>query len=149
MRIIAFLTAAGLLACLTGCGHREQQAPTASPEPQITTVEVSYDELLDSKTVTRTITLAVGDILKVVLASNPSTGFRWTSQTRIADPAVVKQISHVSTGPTSSSAGAPGAEVWTFAALKTGTTTIATDYSQPWPGGTQEAATFKAQVTVV
>ncbi|MBY0441538.1 MAG: protease inhibitor I42 family protein [Mycobacteriaceae bacterium] len=119
-----------------------------SPQHQIKTINVTYDELLSTKFITRHVTLARGDTLQVTLASNRTTGFCWTPQTQIVDPTVIQQVSHESPPANSSIPGAASTEVWTFAALKAGGTTITTDYSQPWPGGTKKAWTFTATVDV-
>jgi len=137
-----------LLAALAVPGCTAEQSSATPQEPQTKTIEVSYDDLLNQEFITRDITLAVGDTLKVTLASNASTGFSWTAQTQIDDSAIVQQTDHESAGPAAAMPGASGTEVWTFTALKAGTTTIATDYNQPWPGGTKRAWTFKANVTV-
>jgi len=50
--------------------------------------------------------------------------------------------------PETSLVGAPGKEVWTFKALKKGTTKIAMEYSQPWEGGEKGGWTFNLTVVV-
>ena len=123
--------------------------PTGRPqEPQTKTIEVSYDDLQNQKFITRDITLAVGDTLKVILASNGSTGFSWTTEAQVSDSTVVQQTSHESVGATTGRLGAWGTEVWTFKAVKAGATTIATDYGRPWEGGAKMVWTFRAKVTV-
>lgn len=144
IRLASFgvLTAAAVLGC-------EQQQTTATPsEPTLQRIEVSSAELGDQKFITRDVTLSVGDTLEVTLASNPSTGFRWTADTQISDPSVIDQTSHQTVGPTSDLQGAPGTEVWTFSALKAGKATIETDYNQPWPAGAKKVWTFTANVVV-
>lgn len=139
---VGVLTAAAVLGC-------EQQQTTATPpEPALQRIEVSSAELRDQKFITRDVTLSVGDTLEVTLASNPSTGFKWTGDTQISDPSVIDQTSHQIVGPTSDLVGSPGTEVWTFSALKEGTATIETDYNQPWPAGAKKAWTFTANVVV-
>lgn len=138
----------GIIAALaiSGCTAKQsQQAPRPS---QASSIEVTYDELLNQKFVTRNVTLAVGDTIKVILGSNASTGYAWTPDARIGDPAVIKQTSHESVPPTNALPGAPGSEIWIFEALKSGATTIAMDYSRPWEGGEKGAWTFEANVTV-
>ncbi|MFC1983316.1 protease inhibitor I42 family protein, partial [Chloroflexota bacterium] len=44
--------------------------------------------------------------------------------------------------------GTPGQEVWTFKALKKGTTTVFMEYSRPWEGGEKGEWTFNLTVTV-
>lgn len=139
--IIGIATALAVLGCTA------KQSPPTPQASQTKTIEVSYDELLNEKFITRDITLAVGDTLKVNLATSGSTGFRWT-EAQIGDSAVLQQTNHETVPPTNAMPGAPSTETWTFTALKTGTTTVATDYNQPWAGGTQGAWTFRANVAV-
>ena len=109
------------------------------------------DEVMNQKVITRDITLAVGDTLKVILGSNHTTPFKWTADARIGDPTVVQQTSHEYVEPSSAGGntiGAPGTEVWTFNALKTGTTTITTDYTYIADSGGPPDCTFTAKVTV-
>ncbi|WP_161976357.1 protease inhibitor I42 family protein [Mycolicibacterium sp. CH28] len=130
---------------LVGCSSPEH--PSA-PAAKTTTVEVPYDELLNQKRITRDVELHVGDTLRVVLASNASTGYQWSAQAQIGDPAVLTQRSHDVAGPTDALPGASGTETWTFEAAKTGTSTLTTTYGQPWPGGAKDAWTFTATVGV-
>jgi len=44
--------------------------------------------------------------------------------------------------------GAGGKEVWTFIALKAGTTTLSMEYSQPWEGGQKGANSFNVTIVV-
>jgi inhibitor of cysteine peptidase len=142
---------AAIIAVLALLGCTANQSPAAPPppqQPQTTSIDVSYDDLLNQKFITRSTTLAVGDMLKVTLASNASTGFSWSADARISDPGVVQQTSHNTVAPTAGVLGAAGTEVWTFTAVTAGSATVTTDYSQPWPGGTKGSWTFTADVTV-
>ena len=38
--------------------------------------------------------------------------------------------------------------MWTFDAVKPGSATLTTIYGQSWPGGTKDAWTFSAEVSV-
>lgn len=144
---ISLSLALGLLGALcAGCATNHSAA--TPPTHQAIAIDITYDELLGTKFITRAVTLAVGDTLTVTLASNPSTGFSWTAQTQIADPAVIQQTSHDTAGAASPMPGAAGTEIWQFTAVKAGTTAINADYGQPWPGGTKKAWTFTASVTV-
>ena len=135
---------------LTGCAAKADQPadPTATAGPQAPAIVIPYDELLNQKTVTRAITLHVGDTLQVSLGSNPSTGFQWAPQMQISDGKVLVQSGHEPIGPTDSRPGAPGSEVWALQALAPGTTTASTTYSRPWEGGEKDTWTFTATVTV-
>lgn len=127
---------------LPGCAHADNRTP------QTTTVEVSYHDLLDQKNVSRQVSLVAGDTLRVVLASNASTGYQWTADAQISDRGVLTQTSHQTVAPTDAKPGAAGTEVWTFDAIKPGSATVTTSYGQPWPGGTKDAWTFSAAVSV-
>jgi inhibitor of cysteine peptidase len=130
---------------LTGCTSHSD--PPISG-PQTTTIDVSYDDLLNQPHITRDLTLKVGDALQVSLGSNPSTGFAWTPQMQITNPAVLVQSGHELLAPAPSRPGAPAREVWVLQAMATGPTAVSTTYGRPWPGGEKDAWSFVAQVTV-
>jgi predicted secreted protein len=103
--------------------------------------QYSVDESSDGQT----ILMNVNDELMVTLQSNHSTGFVWLLD-QISDTSVLQKISDVYIP--SSHLGGMGSEVWTFKAIKNGTSTIFMEYSQPWDGGTKEARTFDLNVNV-
>ena len=116
--------------------------------PQTTTVEVSYDDLLNQKHLTRTLALKVGDTLQVSLGSNPSTGFDWAPQMQITNATVLAQTGHEILAPSASRPGAASSEVWALQVMAPGTTTVSNAYGRPWPGGEKDSWTFTADVTV-
>ena len=124
--------------------------PSLSPAQAV----ISSNDFNGQKHVAREVILSRGDKLTVDLSSNPSTGFRWGEQTTSNNPSVVRQVKYESKGPVQRSGGsppppgAPGAEVWTFEALKSGVATLTFSYSQAWPGGTKGAETLKVVVRV-
>ena len=141
---VAILLAAATLGC-AGPGPAEP----ATSGPQTTTIEVSYDELLNQKQVARAVTLRVGDFLQVSLASNASTGFRWAPDMQISDPGVLAQTGHEAVGPAQGSGpGASGREGWVLQAMSAGSATVTTRYGRPWEGGEKDSWTFSADVTV-
>ena len=139
--VTSSLMASSLMGCAAGTDPRESG-------PQTTTIEVSYDDLLDQKNITRTLTLNVGDTLQVSLGSNPSTGFRWTPQMQITDATVLAQAGHEVLGPSAARPGAAGRDVWALQAIGPGATTVSTTYGRPWSGGEKDSWTFSAEVTV-
>ena len=128
-----------------GCSGKSE-APKSGP--QTTTIEVSYDDLLNQKHLTRTLALKVGDTLQVSLGSNPSTGFGWAPQMQITNATVLAQTGHEVLGQSASRPGAAASEVWALQAMAPGTTTVSNAYGRPWPGGEKDAWTFTADVTV-
>lgn len=136
---------AAVIATATGCAGT---AETPASGPQTTTIEISYDDLLNQKRVDREVSLRVGDFLQVSLGSNASTGFSWAEQMQISDPEVLAQTGHEAVGPADGRPGGPGREVWVLQALSAGTTTVSTTYGRPWEGGEKDTWTFTAAVTV-
>ena len=113
-------------------------------------LEVTIDEFMQGKNVVRSMEINKGDTLTLILGSNPSTGFRWTENAQISDPAVMKQTKHEFVVPAikDPQPGAAGKEVWNFDSLKAGTTKISAEYSRPWEGGEQGEWTFDLTVIV-
>jgi inhibitor of cysteine peptidase len=141
LRVLGLLTGALILTlAVIGC-------TVGGSTPKTVAVEVSYDDLLNQKQVKRDVELHAGDTLRVTLGSNATTGYRW-GEANISDNSVINQTAQEAIPPDKAMPGAPGAQKWTFTALKAGTATIATTYGRPWPGGEQNAWTFTADVTV-
>jgi inhibitor of cysteine peptidase len=114
-----------------------------------TSISVSCDDFNNQKYISKQMTVAAGDTFTVTLCSNATTGFQWSESAQISDQTVVQQIGHEFVAPENTGlVGAPGTEVWTFKALKNGTSTIAMEYSRPWEGGEKGVWTFNLTVTV-
>ena len=94
------------------------------PAPQATTVEVSYNDLLNQKRVHRDIDLAAGQTLRVILGTNASTGYKWAENAQISDTAVLAQTGHVAVASPNGMPGGSGTEMWTFSALNPGSANI-------------------------
>ena len=126
-----------------------ESGPTAgTPSGKQDNISLTYDDFTQNKSQTRTIEANTGDKIVITLPSNGTTGFQW-ALAGISDKTVVVQEGKSQyLTPKSTLVGAGGQEVWTFKALKTGTSTISLEYSQSWQGGTKGAWTFTANVTV-
>jgi len=114
-------------------------------------VEVSCDDFSASKNISKQLEIASGDTFTVVLCSNATTGFNWSESAQISDSSIVEQTSHKYNAPASETpplAGAPGQEVWTFKALKAGTSTISMEYGRPWEGGEKGEWVFALTIVV-
>ena len=94
------------------------------------------------------VTLAAGDTLTVTLDSNPTTGYSWTENANISDRIIAQQIDHKYQPPGTSALGAGGKEIWTFKALKAGTSTISMEYRRPFETGVAPAKTFTLTLAV-
>lgn len=133
------LAVLALFLMLVGCSSPSKAATK--------TIDVPMDDVLNQSAITRDVTLAVGDTLKVSLGSNKSTTYRWTADPKIGDPALLRQASHEYLRGSTDRIGAPGTEVWTFTALKSGKTTIVAKYGSV-VGDAAPTCTFTANVTV-
>ena len=143
VKIRLLVTVAMLLSSmLVGCTFQSRNPPTSR------TLQVPMDDVLKQSVITQNVTLAVGNTLTVKLGSNYTTPYRWRPDTKIGDETIVKQISHQFVHPTTDALGAPGTEVWTFTALKPGTTTITTSYTGFVGRDTTPKCTYNATVTV-
>jgi inhibitor of cysteine peptidase len=136
---VRLLAAIAVLVLLVGCSNESK----AATKP----IDVSLDDVLNQSAITRDVTLAVGDSLKLSLGANHSTPFRWTPDPKIGDGAILRQASHEYVHANTDRVGAPGTEVWLFTALKSGKTTIVASYSSV-VGDAATTCTFTANVTV-
>jgi inhibitor of cysteine peptidase len=120
-----------------------------APSSGTTSVNVACNDFNGQPDISKQLTVAAGSTFTVTLCSNPTTGFQWSESARIGDTSVIEQMSHEFVSPSNTEAvGVPGSEVWTFKALKKGTTTIHMDYSRPWEGGEKGTWTFDLTATV-
>jgi inhibitor of cysteine peptidase len=121
-----------------------------SPQAKSAAVSVSYDDFQKQNSIVRDISAGVGETITVTLFSNATTGYKWEANAKISDPQVLQQVDqkYVAPGNTDGKVGVGGSEVWSFKALKAGTSTISTEYGQPWEKGTKGTWSFKLNVTV-
>ena len=115
-------------------------------------VEASCDDFTKLQHISKEVKVAVDGSLTVTLCSNPTTGFEWESP-KITNQTVLQQVGHEFEAPEHKGdepppPGEAGKEVWTFKALKEGTSTISMEYSQPWEGGEKGEWTFNLTVVV-
>ncbi|OBA59968.1 hypothetical protein A5647_15345 [Mycobacterium sp. 1100029.7] len=127
---------------LVGCHFASRNPPSAKA------LVVPMEQVLKQNNITQTITMEVGNTLKLQLGANYSTPYRWSADTKISDSSVVEQNSHEYVQPTSDAMGAPGSEVWMFTARKPGTTTISTNYSSFVGKNSTPICQYTAIVTV-
>ena len=116
-------------------------------------VAASCDDFTKNQHISKEVAVPVDGSLTVTLCSNPTTGFEWAESAQISDQTVLQQTGHKFVAPTAKgdeppAPGTAGQEVWTFKALKEGTSTISMEYSRPWEGGEKGEWTFELTVTV-
>jgi len=124
-------------------------APACSTGTAGAPMEVSCDEFMKLKHISRQAEVAAGDTITLSLCSNSSTGFQWSKDAGISDSAVIQQLDHKFLEPVGqNSMGAAGKEMWTFKALKQGAATVSLEYGRPWEGGEKGEWTYTLAVTV-
>ena len=141
LKSILVCAVVAILLLLVACSPTQKQA----------SVEVSCDDFMNQKHISKQFEIQTGGSLTVTLCSNPTTGFLWSESAQISDPTVLQQTGHqlVVPGPEPPPPpGTPGQEVWTLKALKKGTSTVSMEYSRPWEGGEKGAWTFALTVVV-
>ena len=146
MKIRPFLTAIVIAAPLVLAACTAPAMPTSKAW-----VEVTCDEFYDNHHINTMLEVQAGETFTVNLCSNPSTGFEWSEEAKISDPAVLKLEDHEFIGPESEPPpppGTPGQEVWTFNALSQGSSKIYLEYSRPWEGGEKGEWTCTVNVVV-
>jgi len=119
--------------------------------PKQVSVEASCDDFMSDQHISKEVEVAVDGSLTVTLCSNPSTGFQWSESAQISNHTVLEQVDHKFMSPKREPPpppGTPGQEVWTFKALKEGTSTVSMEYSRPWESGAKATWTFVLTVVV-
>jgi inhibitor of cysteine peptidase len=94
----------------------------------------------------KTIEVAKGSNLEVVLEGNPTTGFTWSVKT--VDANILKQAGEPTFKADSSALGAPGKQTFVFNTVNAGQTALLMEYSRSWETGVPAAETFMVTVVV-
>jgi inhibitor of cysteine peptidase len=120
-----------------------------APAHREVTVQLSAADFASSKNQSRSISgVQIGDVIKIFLPSNATTGFRWEFSVLSSAGMLAQDGDAEYVLPESSALGASGEEIWGFKALKRGSGNIILEYSQSWEGGTKRAWTFTGTVIV-
>ncbi|MDP4183476.1 MAG: protease inhibitor I42 family protein, partial [Bacillota bacterium] len=120
---------------------KEVEQPTPTVSPAVTTIT--------EKDNGGYVYVKLGSEVKLVLSSNPTTGYSWQYDQK-PDPNILLQTNYeYLPSPMSSSliVGAGGSEVWTFKTVNIGTTVMYLSYLRPWESVTP-AQNFKVKVIV-
>ncbi|HEY4907127.1 MAG TPA: protease inhibitor I42 family protein [Candidatus Acidoferrum sp.] len=118
-----------LSACGAGCSH--------------TALTIKADQNYNG----RTINLRVGDGVKVTLAENPTTGYKWEFLAQPEPVCVTVGDAYVA-NPAMGTIGGGGAHEWNFRAVGKGTGTLSLGYRRPWEKDAAPAKTFTLTMVV-
>ncbi len=128
------------------CAVAAISLPLFACSPKQVFVDVSCDDFYKQQHISKEVEVTVGDSFTATLCSNPTTGFLWSESAQISDLTILQQTDHKFIPPGAEDKppppGTPGQEVWTFMALKKGTSEISMEYSRPWEGGEKGEWTF-------
>jgi predicted secreted protein len=126
------------LALVTAIGFLAAIAASAQTKPSRTIEIGEFTQQVH-------VSLKVGDTLRVVLPSTPSTGYSWHVA---ASNAILKATASSNTPGAQKSAGAPGRQTLVFTAAAPGRDNLVLDYSRPWEKGKPAARQYSIAVTV-
>jgi inhibitor of cysteine peptidase len=132
-----------LPACLSACSPSTPVSPV-----QVTSIEVTCNDFMQLNRITKEVELTAGDSVRLILCSNPSTGFSWPKQAVISDKTIVQQIDDSYWNvETKGDMGAPGKQGWTFKGLKQGKSIVSLEYCRSWEGG--EKGVWAYELTLI
>ena len=97
------------------------------------------------------INLKVGQILKVELPSNPTTGYNWTlTDTTESEPVLEKagEPAYVKDEEAAGIVGIGGKETWKFRAIRAGWQKLRLEYKRPWEREISAEKTFVLDVLI-
>jgi len=112
-------------------------SPLYARHPKVIRVDRSYNA--------RELTLAVGEVVEISLAENPTTGFRWDLEVK-PEPACT--LANSTFEPATGPPGKGGTHRWQFRAVHPGTGEIVLAYRRPWERIASPAQTFKLSLRV-
>ena len=109
----------------------------------------NYESFDSQPHISQQITKAAGNTFTVWLGIHREENFQWSEPAQISDQTVVRQIEDdFAIMKKVRLTKLDSDHVWTFKALKKGTSTITLEYSQPWEGGEKGKWTYNLTVVV-
>lgn len=86
------------------------------------------------------IKVKAGQVFKISLDANPSTGYVWQVQNPI-NQSLLKIVNRTFT-PNSKAPGSPGKEIWEFKGMKKGTVYVMLAYKRSWEKAVAKKTTY-------
>ena len=91
------------------------------------------------------VVLHAGEVLKISLSQNASTGYSWTVHVK---PEILRESQGESTDAPKGPPGSPGVRYFYFEAVGQGSGELDLEYRRSWENAAQPARTFKLRVRV-
>jgi inhibitor of cysteine peptidase len=95
----------------------------------------------------KTIELKKGQVSRITLAANPTTGYTW--EVVEGDEKVVRQLGEIAFKPESEALGAGGVQIIRLEVVNTGQTTLKLVYHRPWETDVEPLKTFSLTIKVL
>ena len=95
----------------------------------------------------KTVGLRMGQLLRLKLDSNPTTGYSWDIAS-MADSGVVRQFGKMHYVRVGEMMGSGGYQLYRIKPLKQGTATIRFEYKRPWEKDTEPAKKHTVRIVV-
>lgn len=121
-----------------GCVTEEPQTPPQTPAPPESL------HMFDDTNNGETYTINHGDMIRLKLVENPTTGYSWDMT--IPEGLTLESDEYIA--PDTELAGAPGTHVWHIEAATPGTYTLNGKYIRPWETDAEPAETYTLEVIV-
>ena len=90
--------------------------------------------------------MEIGQVLAVVLESNPTTGYLWEAE--MAEGGILLQVGEPEFKADSKRVGAGGKRTFRFKAVSAGQADLRLVYHRPWEKGKKPEKTFSCRITV-
>ena len=127
---VCFYTAVlvlGMIFIMAGCGQ-ESEDPVGAKSNDLYIENDPNETKSPEKNLPESVSMKVGETVKMTLESNPTTGYQWTAKVDSGFMTIVKE-DYVSS---SKLLGAGGVQEFEFKALNAGKTNITMDYGRSW-----------------
>jgi len=134
-KLLVSLLLVGTLLFVSSCSKEptEESSKAGSEEPtEHYDIFLPLEDFQNQSHIDTAVSAKVGEKLKVILEANPTLGFQWQENVGIVDASIIRQAEHRFVPSKTDALGSPGQDVWTFEALKKGTTIISIECSRPW-----------------
>ncbi len=135
---LCILLIATALLFTAGCVAEQPEAPPVTPAPPESL------HMFDATNDGGIYTFEPGEIIRITLAENPTTGYSWDMT--IPEGLTLKSDEFIARD--TELAGAPGTHVWEFEAAAPDTYVVSGKYIRPWETDTEPAETFNLEVMV-
>lgn len=130
----------GVALMLAACAAPVTPAPAPQPSSLPPAVELTEEQNGGL------VALKVGDLLTVRIEGNPTTGFTWEPDQ--LDSSLLEQQGEPVLTRLNNLTGGPSSYLFTFKAVKAGTTTLRLIYHRSWEKGVQPERIFESAVDI-